>query len=252
MPGIDISRWQCPVNWGKMVSAKPEFAAVRAAIGSIYIDPFFVDSITQFKFFKIPVTAYFVVRPDVKAPSQAAWFLSTYEIVARTGVTVDLPVVLDCEIERNSAGEPVSGKTIAQIIYDVARYMEDKLLHKPMIYSRKEWIDRLIGEKQWLNNYDWWLAWYPKLITNMTRPLPPKVVSADRVKIHQYSDRGDGLLYGALSKQIDINRWIGPETLQEYMANFTGIEPPVVIQPNLEDRVNRLEQAAWLHGWELK
>lgn len=260
--GIDFSRWQCPINWLKMVAAWPAFAAVRGGIGEIYVDSYFESNFTALKMYGIPTTAYFVMRPDVKAANQAAWFLKTYKIVQSAGLESDLPLVLDCEIEKDANGNQISGAVISQVIYDIAHAMQDKLGKSIIIYGRTEWFERLV-KKRWTNDFDWWIALYRKVNgvideTNTIPPSPPTYVDPARVKIHQYTDRLlDTAKYGVASKQLDGDRWVGPETLQEYIAAYTGVAPvpdvpdPVVIDLSQEDRITRLETAAVSHGWVL-
>jgi len=251
--GVDISRWQCPVNWEKMAQAKPAFAAVRATIGNIYIDPFFVDSFAKFKLLKIPVTAYHVIRPDVDGTLQAEWFMK-----ALGEHTTELPLVLDCEL-----GDAAQGTRIAQIIFDAMTWLRGKG-KEVMIYSRKTWVDsvivRVVGKKKWLNEVDWWLAWYPTDNTNLTKPKPPEGVDAARVKIHQYRDNGEGADYGTASKEIDLNRWIGTEQLADYLKVNTVPNPASYVlpypgssthAPTVEERLANLEYAAKWHGWKI-
>ena len=246
--GVDISRWQHPVDWVKMEAAKPAFLVHRATIARDYIDPFFMSSMAECQNRRIPYSAYHVVRCDYSAQSQMVSFISALKLAGAEKTS--LPLVLDCELDNGR-----SPAVIAQIIYDCARILEDTQGKKPMIYSRKNWIETFIGTKQWLNEYEWWIAIYP-LTENLPAwydriPDPPAPVELDQVKIHQYTDRGIGSNYGTTSKQIDLNWWQGDqESLDLYIAKYGGVIVPPPPQ-TINDRVTALEEAARAHGWNV-
>ena len=226
--GIDISRYQFPIDWGKFFAQPVKFVAMRATIGRSYIDPWFIKSYATIHEASIPKTAYHVVRPDYYYGDQMKWFLECVRIASVGTGDVDLPLVLDCELD--SGRLPV---LIAQVIYDCAHYIEDKTGKKPIIYSRTSWINPNIGAKQWLNEYDWWLAHYMRggEMPHSDIPLPP-TIDRKRFIIHQTTDRLNGADFGASSKQIDGNRWVSDTPLDFYIAEFRGLtvpKPPPVI-----------------------
>jgi GH25 family lysozyme M1 (1,4-beta-N-acetylmuramidase) len=91
---------------------------------------------------------------------------------------------------------------------------------QPIIYSRANWIEQYTLPGTWRNDYDWWLAQYLSSgVEHQGPPTLPKGVTRDKVVIHQTSDRGDGALYGAQSKAIDLNRW--QKTEADFLA-FIG------------------------------
>jgi lysozyme len=217
--GIDISRWQHPVNWAVMEAAKPAFLAHRATIAAGYVDPWFASSVLECANRGIPMTAYHVVRCDYTALSQTNNFITT---VKAAGLKPSMPLVMDCELDNGK-----SAAVIAQIIYDCLRYCEDAFGHKPMIYSRKQWFEHCVGVRQWYSNYDWWIALYPPDWQYYDRiPEPPAPVDLERVKFHQVTAHGIGKPYGVASANIDIDWWMGDQaSLDDYISLFTGVQP---------------------------
>ena len=217
--GIDISRWQQPINWDKFSAQPVEFVAMRATIGVRYLDAWFKSSYEMALHNRIPRTAYHVVRPDCGAKEQVDWFMQAMGDAVFMDIYSDLPLVLDCEVD---AGK--SPAIIGQVIYDCAHYLEDITGKKPIIYSRTSWVNPYIGAKEWLNDYDWWMAqygWAGKESQVVNIPLPP-TIDRERLIIHQTTDRLKGAKYGASSKQIDGNRWVSEFPLSEYIREYRG------------------------------
>ena len=226
--GIDISRYQFPIDWDKFFAQPVKFVAMRATIGNSYVDPWFKSGYDELFRRSVPRTAYHVVRPDIGAHSQMDWFFSALGDAVNMGQYSDIPLVLDCELDSGR-----SPAVIAQVIYDCAHIIEDITEHKPIIYSRTSWINPHIGAKQWLNEYDWWLAHYMRggEMPHSDIPLPP-TIDRKRFIIHQTTDRLNGADFGAASKQIDGNRWVSDTPLDFYIAEFRGLtvpKPPPVI-----------------------
>jgi GH25 family lysozyme M1 (1,4-beta-N-acetylmuramidase) len=253
--GIDISRYQFPIDWDKFASQPVKFVAMRATIGNRYVDPWFKSAYNELYKRKIPRTAYHVVRPDVGAKQQMEWFVSSIsdailgyssEVIYRQ--MSDLPLVLDCELDCDK-----SPAVIGQVIYDCAHYLEDKTGHKPIIYSRTSWVNPHIGAKNWLNDYDWWMAYYGwgKESEVLNIPLPP-TIDRERLVIHQTTDRLKGREFGATSKQIDGNRWVSKTPLDFYIASFKDEDanpPPVIPEYTDAEKLAKLWAAhGELHG----
>jgi len=240
---IDVSKWQHPINWTKVLAFRPKIEAVvhRATIGIWYVDSFFISAYQKLKELNIPRSAYMVIRPEYTGKAQAKWFEDTLN---RTGdSSSDLPLILDCEIAGN-----YSKAHMAQVVYDAANYLEDAFGHKPIIYSRTGWVNSHIGSKQWLNNYEWWMAiyWWNGLqeYPHSDISLPP-TIDPKQFIIHQTTDRADGTAVGTTSKQVDVNRWVHPnKSLAQYIADFKGVPLPDSLPPQgdltIEQKVNRL------------
>jgi len=231
--GIDVSKWQGAILWKQTAINVPKvhFAAVRATIDDWYMDSKFVFNYTMSQENKIQTTAYHVVRPNKAPKPQAQFFIETMKKVGAP----DLPLVLDLELDLGMGKD-----AIRQNVYDQARYIEDATGKKPMMYSRKNWVEGHLAPKQWLNEYDWWLAIYTRDGSEHQGPaLAPEGVDQARVKIHQSTDRGKPI--GTESKQMDYDRWQGNEfDFYAYVSEFNG-EAPQKPTLTLEERVCRIE-----------
>ena len=42
--GIDVSRWQGEIDWGRVAAAGYHFAVIRATVGNYYTDPRFYEN----------------------------------------------------------------------------------------------------------------------------------------------------------------------------------------------------------------
>ena len=63
--GIDVSKWQIPIDWNAIAIHEPrvDFAGIRASISYEYRDPLFVRSWAECKRVNILRTAYHVLYP---------------------------------------------------------------------------------------------------------------------------------------------------------------------------------------------
>ena len=65
--GIDVSRYQGNINWGRVAAAGKQFAIVRVGSGNsggLYVDPYFLQNVNGAKAAGLRVGAYYyTVRP---------------------------------------------------------------------------------------------------------------------------------------------------------------------------------------------
>lgn len=220
---IDIARYQHPFDFSAFVASDAEVLVHRATIGSLYVDPFYISSVAEMIDYGITQMDYHVVRMDYTAKAQMENYISTRKKASES--TKHNPTVLDLELDNGK-----SSAEIAQIIYDCAHIIEDEYGIPPVMYSRKNWIETYIGSKYWLNDYYWWIAYYPWLWQSYTgTPALPKMVSADKLLMHQVTSNASGAKYGANSKSIDLSTWKSSVSLRDFFAKYSGesIETPV-------------------------
>jgi GH25 family lysozyme M1 (1,4-beta-N-acetylmuramidase) len=221
---IDISRYQEPMDWATAAIAwsNSDFELVvhRATIATSYTDPYFGYAMTNILKYVIPYSAYHVVRCDYPAKAQINNFIN---VIKANGATRPwFPLVLDCELDNGK-----SKAVIAQIIYDCCHCVEDLTGKPPVIYSRRYWVQDHVGDKKWLNDYKWWLAYYPSPLfydwKKWTKPpTPPNGVDPANVILHQVSQSADGKVYGVYkySKSIDVSFWLPEQSLDDYMNDY--------------------------------
>lgn len=220
---IDIARYQHPFDFAAFVASDAEVLVHRATIGSLYVDPFYISSVTEMIDYGITQMDYHVVRMDYTAKAQMANYINTRKKASES--TKHNPTVLDLELDNGK-----SSAEIAQIVYDCAHIIEDEYGIPPVMYSRKNWIETYIGSKYWLNDYYWWIAYYPWLWQSYTgTPKLPDKVSADKLLMHQITSHGTGKTYGAASGNIDVSYWRSNMTIKQFMARYQGgtFEQPV-------------------------
>jgi GH25 family lysozyme M1 (1,4-beta-N-acetylmuramidase) len=112
----------------------------------------------------------------------------------------DLPLVLDCELERGSSPE-----TITRVIRDCSLGLQDQAgFEYPMIYTRKTWWDLHVHRRPDWRLHPLWVAHYTRART----PWLPRDWTA--FQCWQHSNQGEAALHGARGKYIDLNRWAGP------------------------------------------
>jgi GH25 family lysozyme M1 (1,4-beta-N-acetylmuramidase) len=182
----------------------------------LYQDPFFASAVIELQSRGIPYTAYHVVRPDYGVVEQ----INNFAVALKNaGVSIThLPLILDCELDCGK-----SQAIIAQVIYDCCHFIEDKYGYKPILYSRANWADTYIGKKHWLNDYYWWIAYYPLIWKTYTKtPALPCYVQASQLLMHQVTDRAKGADYGTASKQVDLSYWRSSVSLVDYIKQHSG------------------------------
>jgi lysozyme len=172
-PGIDVSRWQGEIDWGKVAAAGYRFAVVRATVGNYYTDPRFYVNWEGARDARLLLSAYHVLAPERPADSQMERFLDVLG-----GRSPDLPLVLDVELRREVSPERITACLVA--CADLVARKDGRL---PIVYTaRWFWDGNVLGSSDW-SNYDLWVAHY-----GTENPALP--ADWDEWKLWQYSDHG--------------------------------------------------------------
>lgn len=107
-----------------------------------------------------------------------------------------------CDFEDTYGGQ--FGKQ--QHWYDFMEYIKDLLPHKQLgVYTGfYYWSERISTINKYFSQYPLWIAWY--------NPAPPRIPKDWKNWLYwQYTDNGDGTLYGVESLNIDLNYFNGSE-----------------------------------------
>jgi GH25 family lysozyme M1 (1,4-beta-N-acetylmuramidase) len=179
--GIDVSRWQQTIDWGKVKAAGILYAVCKASQATNYKDPTFDVNWKGMKDAGIARSAYHFFKPALDGKKQAAWFAG---VVKEPG---DLPLVLDIETD--------DGLDKASLLRSTEAFLaelERLTGRKPIIYTGPGfWNSRLAwpAPPAWTNDYILWVAHY----TQNPQPMVPKGWTT--WTIWQYTDRGkvDGI-----------------------------------------------------------
>lgn len=147
--GIDVSKWQGEIDWARVKEAGTEFAMIRALYGTKE-DPRFRANLKGAEGNGVYAGAYVyslaVTEDEARAEADAA-----LELVK--GAALRYPIAMDMEDERQKGlTKAMRGKLISAFCDRIAAAGRI-----PMIYSSRDWFDRLIPAAV-TKKYPVWLA----------------------------------------------------------------------------------------------
>lgn len=150
--GIDVSKWQGTIDWGKVKAAGIQFAMIRGGYGknSDRIDSKFETNYKNAKKAGVPVGVYhYSYAQSVEDAKKEAQFCISY----LKGKTLEYPVAFDIE-DKTQAGLTNERRTdIAKAFCDAM----EKAGYYVVIYSSKDWLVNKLNMSK-LTAYDVWLA----------------------------------------------------------------------------------------------
>ena len=113
---------------------------------------------------------------------------------------------------------------------------------KPIIYSNAFFWNQYSTQANVWMNYPLWIASYSdqKYMEDNIIRLTPWY----EWKFWQYTDKGDGIKFGAESSGLDMNWFNGTLDDLKKFAGIAEVVPPVVPQIDITDNLLRLEQSA--------
>lgn len=189
--GIDVSVHQGQLNWKvlKEVSSddiKIDFAFIKATEGRTKVDRYFKDNWAQARKNGFIRGAYHFFLPNKSGKEQAELFLKTVDFEEG-----DLLPVCDIEITGGADQEMIN--------YNLKEWMdvvEEKLGHKPIIYSSKKFYETYLAEE--FSDYPLWIAHY-----NV-----PSLEMEDDCRWHFWQHNDKGRVKG-VKKPLDFNVFNG-------------------------------------------
>lgn len=216
--GVDVSRYNGPVNWQVGKANGVKYAGYRASISWGYRDPFAAynrDGLRAQGIYRMP---YHVLYPGEPIAAQVNNF---YQAAAEDW-TQAVPV-LDLELHHN-----FDKFVITRAIVQWCEQVEAATKRKPIIYSRASWVNEHTTLGDWRNRWDWWLAQY-LFDRTIERPAPPtRPTGVTDWLIHQNCDKKTafpGFAAEGFIATCDIDRWNGDDAVVD--AYFLGgIAPP--------------------------
>lgn len=147
--GIDVSRYQGKINWGKVAEQKKvEFAFIKASEGTGYPDPLFESNWNNIKTYKIKRGAYHFFRPYSSGSKQAKLYLS--QVNFQDG---DLLPVLDIELKPKRNLSAWYAELDAWL-----STVEKETGKKPMIYASRKFYQDFLAERY--KEHPVWIADY--------------------------------------------------------------------------------------------
>jgi GH25 family lysozyme M1 (1,4-beta-N-acetylmuramidase) len=216
--GVDISRYNSNVDFEKMAEFRDppiEYIMIRSGQGRLgnYDDldsSFYYNWEHASEYF--PRMAYHVLYPSEYVPDQVA-------NVNRIFKSIDYdfgegPLWIDFELHHNM--NPVSLTNACKQFYDALIAEFDIRVG---IYSGNWFLKARCQPQAWWAEVDWWMAHYWTSEEHDGPPDKPDIIPLNKIKFHQTTSWGDGMLLGAPVLpygRIDLNRYMG-ENLYEYL-----------------------------------
>lgn len=188
--GVDVSRWQGTIDWGKMVQQGVNFAWIKATESTGLVDPQFKRNWIEARNWGILRGAYAFYRNNADAVAQANHFANT--IGEDVG---ELPPAGDFE--------DTGGQANPAAMHRFLQRVQERTRVRPIVYTASWWWtrSRLGGPVPWAKDYGLWVADYSEPLT-----LPADWTTWD---VHQWTSSGDGPAHGAQSARLDLNRFNG-------------------------------------------
>ena len=229
--GIDVSFWQDDnttpqqINWRKAKAAGAVFAFIKASQAT-YKDQDFEYNWREAKAAGILRGAYHYFDYRMEPPKTQA----QYMIRLLRNDPGELPPVMDLEI--NPYWAPPSRENLLKMTQVFLSELEAAFGRKPLFYTNPNMIYHVLKPvPDWLTEYPLWIAHYDI-------PRPTMFAPWRRWTFWQWTDKGDGLLFGMESKQVDMNWFNGTEA---ELRQWAGLELPAPLpEPSLEEKVARL------------
>lgn len=192
--GVDVSRWQGDVNWGKLRAQGANFAYIKATDGGDHLDPMFMKNWRGADAAGLKRGAYHFFYWCRVASEQADWFIRNVPKVDGA-----LPPVIDVEWNGDSSctRRPSREKVLEKMQVFMDR-LERHYGQRPIIYTSPDFYrDNLQGA---FMDYPFWVRAVARH--------PSKVYPDRKWLFWQYS--GSGLSHGVTGR-IDLNVFHGDE-----------------------------------------
>ncbi|HEX8986125.1 MAG TPA: GH25 family lysozyme [Bryobacteraceae bacterium] len=210
--GIDVSHHNGTIEWPVVARQGIAFAYAKATEGATFTDPKFKANWDAIRGAGMLRGAYHFFHPALPIADQADRF------IAATGTLApgDLPPMLDLEEtspdpNKNEWPRIAKAQRVPLAIEWLER-VEQALGRRPLVYTRRGFMQDWLGDPGPLVHYPVWIAHY----TQAPQPMVP--AGWDRWTFWQYTETGrlDGL-----DCQFDFNRFQG--SLPELLA-LAGID----------------------------
>lgn len=191
--GIDVSRHQSRVDWGrvKKMSVKDIrifFAFIKASEGSWLKDREFDSNWENARKNGLIRGAYHYFLPDVSPKMQALNF--TKIVSLRSG---DLPPVVDVEETRG-----MTKSQIQRYTKEFLRLLEQRYKAKPILYTNRDFYKNYFADVPEFEGYRFWIAHYH--VTDLDLP------GDSDWHFWQHSDRGN---VNGINELVDFNVFNG-------------------------------------------
>jgi lysozyme len=198
--GVDVSHYNGAISWKTVAAAGIAFAYAKATESVGVSDKRFAANWKGMKAAGLPRGAYHFFHPQNPVDKQAAKFIAAVGSLAPG----DLPPMLDLE-ETSATTDEWDGVPLPHRVPRALQWLqlvERALGRKPIVYTRRGFVQQKLGDASALTPYPLWVAHY----TMAPKPaLPP---GWNAWTIWQYT--GSGAVAGITGK-VDMNRFQGTQ-----------------------------------------
>jgi lysozyme len=208
--GVDVSHYNGVISWKAVAAAGIAFAYAKATESVGVSDKKFAANWAGMKEAGLPRGAYHFFHPAKAVDAQAARFIAAVGALAPG----DLPPMLDLE-ETSATKDEWDAVPKAQRVPLALQWLqlvEQALGRKPIVYTRRGFVQQKLGKAAALATYPLWVAHY-------TKASKPALPSGWRIwTIWQYT--GSGAVAGITGK-VDMDRFQGTQADLLALANRT-------------------------------
>jgi len=243
--GLDVSAWQDDnttpkqIDFVKAKAAGAQFIIIKAT--QLTKDQDFDYNWRECKAAGIPRGAYCFGHW-----TSSAAIVSKNFVDALRGDSGEIYPTLDIE-NLYSSGYKVPLPPRANMLKWIMQfkdYVESELQRKMMIYLNPGMINYLKPIPDWMLAMPLWIAHWQRNYAGILYPKTPAIAPWEKWTFWQTSDKGDGLLYGMESKQVDIDWYNGTKyDFNNEFAQQPPIPPPYPQPLTYEQKVDLLWEA---------
>lgn len=209
--GIDVSEWQGVINWNKVKNSDIDFAFVRVAYGTGYIDKQYAANMKNAEAAGVPVGTYIYSTATTTA---GALKEAKLVISKMKGYKVSYPVVFD--LEYSKMGQ-LSRTQVAKLALTFCNEVK-RAGYYPMVYCNTNWYDEKV-DWSLLPGIDVWVARYGDKI------LAPSRSDYDYTIWQSTDGDGGGVLNSTKGLVDGIPVWNNVD------VNFGYVDYTRIIQP---------------------
>lgn len=231
--GIDVSRWQDDnstpqmMDFEKSKTAGARFVFIKASQAA-YLDSDYIKNWQHAKDAHLPVGGYHFMDWSKPVIEQARFFSGVLK--ADPG---ELPPVVDFECSTGAPAKAACTDALYSFINEVERIVgKQVMIYTGAPYWMAHWDGRY---KDFFTARPLWFACYG---TEAGRDIYLAKTPWKRWTFWQFTNKGDGLKFGAESKDLDMDYYNGTPT--EFATAFG-----LAHVPTIEERLTRLEAAVF-------
>jgi lysozyme len=198
--GIDVSRWQGEIDWGKVAADGIKHVFIKMSEGGTYIDPQFVTNWNAAKNAGLKVNAYHYFRALSSTPEEQAVNIKKSLLSVGFDSCLNL-LAIDVEKRGNDSA---SQDEMADNLQDLLTQIKRDILpdFSPMIYCSPNYWDSSVGwEKYDFSRYPLWIANW-----NVEKPQLPKTWDKPGITWSWWQHSSQGRVNG-ISGDVDLD-WI--------------------------------------------